>query len=122
MARGGKRKGAGRKPGATNKKTRAIAEKASAEGVTPLEVMIAGMREAYEKGGAAAAFAFAKECAPYMHPRLQAVSAHVRSDPLENLAPPQLDALLGALNEFDQLGHENGARQPHPGKPAGTAH
>lgn len=40
---GGKRVGAGRKLGALAKRTQAIAEKASAEGITPLEVMLANM-------------------------------------------------------------------------------
>lgn len=44
MARGGKRDGAGRKKGALTKRTRAIAEKASAEGKAPLEVMLENMR------------------------------------------------------------------------------
>jgi hypothetical protein len=44
MPRGGKREGAGRKPGAVTKKQRAIAEKATAEGLTPLEVILNNMR------------------------------------------------------------------------------
>lgn len=122
MPRGGSREGAGRKPGSVNRKTREIAEKAIAEGVTPLEVMVQAMREAFKTGGALAAFQYAEKVAPFMHPRLQAVSARVRSDPLEDLSPPQLDALLGALDAFDQPESEDGARQPHPGKPLGSAH
>lgn len=45
MAHGGARKGAGRKAGSITAKTREIAEKASAEGITPLEVMLRAMRE-----------------------------------------------------------------------------
>lgn len=44
MARGGKREGAGRKQGALTKRTRETAERASAEGKTPLEVMLDNMR------------------------------------------------------------------------------
>lgn len=44
MAGGGKRVGAGRKPGAVTKRVRAIAEKALADGVDPLTVMLANMR------------------------------------------------------------------------------
>lgn len=44
MSKGGKRIGAGRKPGSLTKRTRAIAEQAEAEGKTPLEVMLANMR------------------------------------------------------------------------------
>lgn len=42
--RGGARPGAGRKPGSKNTKTREIADKAAADGITPLEVMIRAMR------------------------------------------------------------------------------
>jgi hypothetical protein len=44
MPRGGKREGAGRKQGALTKRTREIAERASAEGKSPLEVMLDNMR------------------------------------------------------------------------------
>lgn len=40
----GKKTG-GRKPGSANVKTRAIADRAAAEGITPLEVMLRAMRE-----------------------------------------------------------------------------
>lgn len=63
----------GRKRGCLNQKTRSIAAQAAQSGITPLEVMIEAMRNAYEMGGAAAAFAFAKDAAPYMHPRVAAV-------------------------------------------------
>lgn len=84
--RGGKRPGAGRKPGSTTKKTREIAEKATAEGVTPLEVMLKVMRGFLERAEQMAqldpaagtellkeAADVAKNAAPYMHPRLAAV-------------------------------------------------
>lgn len=44
MARGGKRDGSGRKLSALTTKSRAIAERATAEGISPLEVMLANMR------------------------------------------------------------------------------
>jgi hypothetical protein len=67
---GGKRKGAGRRKGSLTKKTREIAEKASAEGITPLEVMLGAMRAAWEKQDKDTAARFAKDAAPYVHPRL----------------------------------------------------
>jgi len=89
--RGGSRKGAGRKVGAATKKTREIADKAAAEGITPLEVMLRTMRalvgrfdalhaQAETDEGRAAvpldlmveASGIAKDAAPYMHPRLTA--------------------------------------------------
>lgn len=97
--RGGSRKGAGRKPGSATKKTREIADKAAADGVTPLEVMLSNMRFAHEEAagilgklldsGAETPEGFdslkellryrsmaqeaAKDAAPYMHPRLAAI-------------------------------------------------
>lgn len=43
MPRGGKREGAGRKTGALTKRTRAVAERAIADGKAPLEVMLENM-------------------------------------------------------------------------------
>ena len=44
MGRGGKREGAGRKNGSLTRRTREVAERAAAEGKTPLEVMLENMR------------------------------------------------------------------------------
>lgn len=41
---GGKRTGAGRKSGALTRRTREVAERAVAEGATPLEIMLQNMR------------------------------------------------------------------------------
>ena len=73
--KGGKRPGAGRKKGSVTKKTREIADRAAAEGITPLEVMIAAMRAHYDAKPPRLdeAAAIAKDAAPYMHPRLAAV-------------------------------------------------
>jgi len=91
--KGGKRAGSGRKPGSANVKSREIADKAIAEGVSPLEVMLKAMRsfvEAAEKMGTGQlkvvdgevitqlglmteASKIAKDAAPYIHPRLAAI-------------------------------------------------
>lgn len=78
---GGRRKGAGRKPGATTKKTREIADRAAEEGVTPLEFMLQVMRSEPPEGlegnalvqAMSMRFEAAKAAAPYMHPRLSSV-------------------------------------------------
>jgi hypothetical protein len=75
MARGGKRKGAGRKKGAATKKTRLIADLATADGITPLEIMLQAMRHHYRANDIALAVAIARDVAPYMHPKLSAVAA-----------------------------------------------
>jgi hypothetical protein len=69
---GGRRKGAGRKPGAKTKKTQEIAARAAEQGVTPLEVLLGAMRLYHERGQIALACAAAKDAAPYVHPRLAA--------------------------------------------------
>lgn len=80
MGHGGARPGSGRKKGSQNKnisavreRTREIAERAIAEHLTPLEVMLMAMREAVEASDMAKAASFAKDAAPYLHPRLAAV-------------------------------------------------
>jgi len=81
VGRGGKRPGAGRKKGAATKKTREIADKAAAAGITPLEYMLDILRAAPPKDAAldhkliiqAMRFEAAKAAAPYVHPRLQAI-------------------------------------------------
>jgi hypothetical protein len=70
---GGKRNGAGRKKGGANQKTREIAERVAREGITPLEVMVEVMRWHLEEKRYDEAAAVAKDAAPYMHPRLQAI-------------------------------------------------
>ena len=83
MPRGGKRAGAGRKRGSLGQKTRVIAERASAEGITPLEVILRTMRSAWARAStngetvtsfqdALIAAAMAEKAAPYVHPRLAA--------------------------------------------------
>lgn len=81
---GGRREGAGRKEGAATKKTREIANRSAAEGITPLEVQIKTMRaiwdEAIDKSGKVINIPKAKEACevgrdalPYMHARFASV-------------------------------------------------
>lgn len=82
MPRGGQREGAGRKKGAVNQATRErqeVALKALREGTTPLEIMLEAMKMAYEEGGAVAAMPYAKEAAPYVHPKLANVDSKVNA-------------------------------------------
>lgn len=76
--RGGKRNGAGRpktKDTPAGKLNAELVLRALREGTTPLDVMLEAMKEAYEKGGALLAMPYAKEAAPYMHPKLTSVDA-----------------------------------------------
>jgi hypothetical protein len=70
---GGKREGAGRKPGTTTVKTREIADQATREGITPLEIMLKVMRLHYNAEKYDAAADVAARAAPYVHPRLCAI-------------------------------------------------
>jgi hypothetical protein len=86
---GGKRKAAGRKQTSVSKRSLSVAEKiAKANGLSfdtaaakrfPLDVMLQAMHEVYASMGAVAAFNLAKECAPYLHPRLNAVDARIQA-------------------------------------------
>jgi hypothetical protein len=70
MPKGGKRPGAGRKPGSLTKRTREIAEGASAAGELPLEYMLRQMRDPRVDPLQRSSMAVA--AAPYLHPRLSA--------------------------------------------------
>lgn len=72
MARGGRREGAGRKKGALTKRTREIAERAAAEGDTPLEYMLRVMRDVTADPGRRDEMA--KAAAPYVHAKLQSTA------------------------------------------------
>ena len=74
MAKGGSRKGAGRPKGAITKRTREIAEKAILAGKTPIEILLEGMRFYYEAGNFDKACAFARDAAPYIHPRMASIA------------------------------------------------
>src|SRR5437868_1966616 len=106
MPRGGRRPGAGRRPGSVSKKTVARQQLATAaveEGITPLDVMLKRMRfhnavadRELEKGDVAdraivgdalrAAHEAARDCAPYLHPRLSAI-AHTGMGDREEVNP-----------------------------------
>lgn len=125
MARGGKREGAGRKKGAQTIRTQEIAAKASAEGITPLEVMLGAMRQAWDSNDKDGAARFAKDAAPYVHPRLAAVE-HTGKDgkdllPDKAITPFELARYMAFILEQAAHhkangrvnGHANG-HDPHP--------
>lgn len=97
--RGGARKGAGRKPGQATTKTREVADKAAAEGITPLEYMLQVMRNEPPAGlegpqllsAHLMRFEAAKAAAPYIHPKLSAVE-HTGRDggPMETITRIEL--------------------------------
>jgi hypothetical protein len=91
--RGGRRPGAGRKPGAATHKTRDIADKAVADGITPLEVMLEAMKALRGAGDIEKAASVAKDAAPYVHPKLSSIEMNAK------VQTRSLDEELTALNE-----------------------
>jgi hypothetical protein len=71
MAHGGRRAGAGRKPGSVTRKAREIADRSIELGLTPLEYMLILLRD--ERQDPDKRFEAAKAAAPYVHARLAAV-------------------------------------------------
>jgi hypothetical protein len=74
---GGRREGAGRKKGSGTKrtsKTNVLAQQAAGQGALPLEVMLLAMRHHLAENNLDRAAAVAKDAAPYLHPKLQAVT------------------------------------------------
>jgi len=86
MPRGGRREGAGRKPGSKLTKSQLIAAEVRDAGMTPLELQLTAMRELWRQahlngemdvGLATQACQIAKECAPFVYPRLASVEARI---------------------------------------------
>ena len=101
MPRGGKRPGAGRKPGGQSAKTRAKRARAAVAevaGITPLEVMLDVMRRHHKGKKYDKAAAIARDAAPYVHPRLSAVQ-HGGSG-----GPAAIVQVIVGVSEADLLG------------------
>jgi hypothetical protein len=75
LMRGGRREGAGRKPGSKTKKTQLLAEAAREAGISPLEYMLTVLRD--PKAETERRDEMAKAAAPYIHPRLSNVEAKI---------------------------------------------
>lgn len=78
MPKGGKREGAGRKPGKRNKETVERQAAVAASGLTPLDYMLSILRDGDAKPSER--FAAANAAAPYCHAKLQSVT--LGSDPV----------------------------------------
>ncbi|MEN5279005.1 hypothetical protein ABE527_18925 [Brucella sp. TWI432] len=91
MARGGKREGAGRPAGAVTAKTRDIANKASTDGLTPLEYMLNVLRD--NKADPKDRMWAAEKAAPFVHPKLSSVEHKGDEDnPLQTVTRIELVA------------------------------
>jgi hypothetical protein len=101
----GKKTG-GRQKGVPNKRTvqrMALVDQATSQGISPLEVMLGAMREAWEAGDKEAAANFAKDAAPYIHPRLAAVEHSGNQD-----KPLSFNITSGVPRETEEPEHVNG--------------
>ena len=106
MARGGAREGAGRKVGSATKKTREIAEKAVAEGITPLEFMLNRMRD--DGAPMEDRMDMAKAAAPYIHAKLAAVQ---HSGDADN--PVAYQIMSGVTRQDDPTNDDDQAHATH---------
>jgi hypothetical protein len=112
-APGGPRPGAGRKKGATNKKTKEAIAKAEAGGAMPLDIMLKQMRKydaladklsktlgaTGEQVQAAEALAAerARDASPYLHARLQSVTQKNEPFDITKLTDEELNVLRTAF-------------------------
>ena len=88
MARGGKREGAGRKPGVGNKATQEQRKAILESGLSPLDYMLSVMRD--EENDQSERLDAANKAAPYVHAKLAAID-HSSKD--GSMTPaPALDA------------------------------
>jgi len=119
MSGGGKRPGAGRKPGSkdrtieerfmarrngarhynkipllTDRMAKAVLADAVLSGQTPLEVMLFAMRWHFSAGRVDEAAKVAKDAAPYMHPHLTSTKVEIRRP--EDMTDDELAAHLAA--------------------------
>ena len=100
MAKGGARKGAGRKKGGITKATMYRQEmyaRAAADGISPLDVMITTMRKAWAANNITEAMQAAVHAAPYMHPKLQATAVTLDDNrEIGQYSEAELEAILRA--------------------------
>lgn len=68
---GGKRQGSGRKAGSITERTRAVAERASSDGITPLDYMLGVLRD--DGADPKDRMWAAEKAAPYVHAKLASV-------------------------------------------------
>lgn len=101
MPRGGRREGAGRKPGTPNKSTSELREALSASGELPVEYMLRVMRDKSEENDRRDRMAVA--AAPYLHAKLAATEITGKDGgPIETTETPPRDlarAVLAVLRE-----------------------
>jgi len=108
---GGKRAGAGRRPGSRCRKTieaEALARQAAGGPVTPLSVLLDVMRRHFDAGEYEEAVAVAVAAAPYCHARLSSMQADVDVTQYVTLELVEQIVTAPALPEGRPGGQSNG--------------
>jgi hypothetical protein len=102
----------GRQKGVANKRTREIADAAIKEGLTPLEYMLAVLRD--ETADPERRDEMAKAAAPYIHPRLASIEAshRIKSD-VRDLSDAELVAIASSTGIAEEAGGEGEYRGVH---------
>lgn len=98
MALGGKRPGAGRPKGSRNKRTIKQAKAAQESGLTPLEYMLAVLRD--ETQDQSVRLDAANKAAPYIHAKLASVD-HKSSDGSMSEKPTVIKLVAPKLDDGD---------------------
>jgi hypothetical protein len=99
--RGGKREGAGRKRGSRNRRSEEAYMTARASGALPLDRMLEWMNN--DDLPVEFRADMAKAAAPYVHPRLSAVTKTANSVDLSKLTDKQLDRAIELRRELDEI-------------------
>src|SRR5262245_11700353 len=102
---GGHRKGSGRKPGPATRKSRDVADRAPAEAITPLEVLLQAMRKHPALGDLDKAAVFAQGAAPYCHPRLGSITLRGDQDAPLRLVEELIVVYPGGRMETSAASH-----------------
>ena len=123
---GGKRPGAGRPPGARNRKTVKMQAAIAQSGMTPLDYMVAVMRN--EDNDPRTRLEAAHHAAPYVHSKLSTTDLTVNAEDklseeelraklrmlLGNMDPALLSELVGDLLESPESGERDLTRTEKP--------
>ena len=108
--------------GAATKRTRAIADKAAADGdLLPLEVMLHSMRAALLDGDLPLAVSIARDAAPYCHPRLSAITVEENID-VSTMSDKQLEDEIQLLQGSDEQIEDRIRHLREAEKPPGAVH
>jgi hypothetical protein len=110
MARGGKRPGAGRKPGSVNKRHSVLPTKIEVAGMSPIDLMKLAAEKLVEKEDWSGVALIGARLAPYVHPKMPSVLQPAALHPDQKLQDdlfnrlPKSDAPdQGGPDEFDRL-------------------